>query len=95
MLKYQNVYGKENKKFWKLVKDDIGRANLPTPTRFDNVVRGWVEKYKQIKNPHRMLSGEEANYAYEAEMKQWIAITEEVAREDTARLRNSQAACGG
>jgi hypothetical protein len=90
MLKYQNLYGKENKKFWKHVTEEIRRIGLPIPQRFNNVIRGWIERYKKIQNPHRMLSGEEVTTAYDAEMKQWIGIDDEVAREDAARIQTAE-----
>ena len=90
MLKYQNLYRKENKRFQKLVKDNITRANLLILTRFDNIVRGWVKRYKELKNLYYMLSREEANYAYKAKIKQQLGITEDVVREDIIRVKTAK-----
>ncbi len=89
MLKHQNIYGKDNAKFWKHVKDEISRGNLIPPVRLNNVTKGWIEKYKRTQNPHRTLSGEEATCAYDAEIKAWILVEDEVKREDKQRHRTA------
>lgn len=89
MLRHQNIYGKDNPKFWKHVKDEISRGNLIPPVRLNTVTKGWIEKYKNTQNPHRTLSGEEATCAYDAEMKAWILVDNAVKREDKQRHRTA------